>query len=385
MKYNILLVDDMYVNRALIKTVLSNYIDNINYLEAADGRKAIELINEKSIDLIILDLLLPDVDGYEILNEIKKKETTKNIPVIINSSIQEVESMQTTLGLGALDYFIKPLTVEQMKTIVPIKVRNALLYNDQRKLLVKMNEQIKEELRLASILQTSLIPEFGEYSNGKLYGIYKPSKEIGGDIYDCIQVGESLWFIIADVTGHGVASAMVSVMIKAAFTNAVRHLGTPKEVLENMNNTFCNMLGEENDILFSAFVGVIKEGRLYYSNAGHPYPVVLRNDAKKVELLNMDGHVIGFFNEITLEEKDIEFEKGDCIFCYTDGLFDISSSDDEKDWDYMLNVLKKNRSLIDKEPKKFLDQILDTVRKTEKDSYKDDITLMLITSDFKEG
>ncbi len=162
MLYKILVVDDMVVNRKLMKKVLKNSVEEVYFYEAEDGFQAIDLVREKDIDLVILDLMMPGKDGYQVLREIKGNAETKEIPVIVNSAVDDMTSIKETLSLGALDYFTKPITADQMKVIIPLKVRNALKYYEQRKELIKVNEKMLQELKIANVLQKALITEKGE-------------------------------------------------------------------------------------------------------------------------------------------------------------------------------------------------------------------------------
>src|SRR5690606_4628805 len=106
------------------------------------------------------------------------------------------------------EYFTKPLTLEQLEVVLPIKVQNALKSYEQHKLLKQMNQRLREELKFANALQHTLIVEHKDLEDGVMTGKYVPCSEIGGDFYDCVQTDDGLWFIVADVSGHGVAAAM---------------------------------------------------------------------------------------------------------------------------------------------------------------------------------
>lgn len=126
MAYQILLVDDVLLNRKVVKVALSALPD-VTFLEAADGVNALELIHSQAIDLIILDIVMPGGEaGFEILREVKASVLYKHIPVIVYSAVSDATSIKQALELGACDYLVKPLKPQELQTILPEKVREAL-------------------------------------------------------------------------------------------------------------------------------------------------------------------------------------------------------------------------------------------------------------------
>jgi diguanylate cyclase (GGDEF)-like protein len=145
MEYNVLVVDDVPLNRKIIMATLKN-IEGIVFHEAANGKQALEYILKDDIDLVILDLMMPEMDGFEVLKELKSKENISEIPVIVLSALDSLDIIEKALEMGAYDYFAKPLTSDQMRVVIPLKVRNALKSSQQRKLLNQTNERLRREM-----------------------------------------------------------------------------------------------------------------------------------------------------------------------------------------------------------------------------------------------
>ncbi|MCC5466439.1 response regulator [Pelosinus baikalensis] len=156
MKNSILIVDDLTFNRKQIKAVLKD-MQQIEFYDAEDGFQAIKEVEDNDIDLIILDLMMPGKDGFDVLRELKADAKYKDIPIIVYSGMDNIDSINQALELGAYDYFSKPLTMEQIQFVVPVKVKNALDSYVQRKALLRMHEKMKLELMLANVLQQTLI------------------------------------------------------------------------------------------------------------------------------------------------------------------------------------------------------------------------------------
>lgn len=320
--YKILIVDDMLVNRKLMKKVLVDTVKNAEFIDAEDGFQALDCLNKQEIDLVILDLMMPGKDGYEVLSDMKDDPRLSDIPVIVNSAITDMESIKKTLEMGAMDYFTKPITPDQMKVIIPLKATNALKFYEQRKELKRMNNRMKNELKIASVLQRSLIRTHDEFKRARIYQKYMACEELGGDLFDFVEREDCSWFMIADITGHGVAAALVASMLKVVFNNAIRSHKDPASVLQDINQTFYRLMSDSANLCFSVFVGRIEDNAITYSNAGHPYPILIKKQVDQWEMLEINGYLIGLFDDAEYENKTAEWAAGEAIVTYTDGLFE---------------------------------------------------------------
>ena len=376
----ILIVDDMPVNRKLMKKVLRDTVGDIEFIDAEDGFQALEFLDRYDIDLVILDLMMPGKDGYQVLREIKEQEALKDIPVIVNSAVDDMASIKQTLTLGAIDYFTKPITPDQMKVIIPLKVHNALKFYEQKKELVKANEKMMQEMKIASLLQQALITEKQDLDKVRVTSKYIPSSQIGGDFHDCVEMDDKVWFIIADVTGHGVAAAMVSSMVKVIFNHVIQESKTPKEVLEQINHTFYHMMSDNRHLCFSAFVGLIEGDRLTYANAGHPYAGLYRGQRDEVESLEQNGFLIGVFEDTDYEDVITAIASGDVLIAYTDGLYEtkLGEGGSSNSHETVFEEMKKHKGLISSSQEAFMKAMIRSFGKFEDGDFEDDVALMMI-------
>ncbi len=377
--YKILVVDDMSVNRKLMKKVLSDTVDDIEFVDAENGFQAMECMEKHDIDLVILDLMMPGKDGYEVLSEMKQIQRFADVPVIVNSAISDMESIKKTLELGAMDYFTKPITPEQMKVIIPLKATNALKFYEQRKKLTEINRHMKRELKIAAMLQLSLIRSKDTFKRLEAFQKYVPCDELGGDIYDCVEMGDKDWFMIADITGHGVAASMVASMLKVVFNHAIQANEDPASVLKEINLTFYHIMGDDVNLCFSVFVGMIQGDTITFANAGHPYPVLVKKNLENWQFLEVNGYLIGLFEEGNFENQTAFWEPGEAILTYTDGLFeDPRNPEQSKSYKSVI----KHASLLDKRalsnPALFLEQLLASFGKMDKNQIEDDVALLYL-------
>ena len=378
MGYNVLIADDFDVNRKLIEAFLKNRIDGINFFEAEDGVQALNIISETDIDLIILDLVMPEKGGFAVLEELSAHTAYKEIPVIVNSSLEDMDSVRKALEQGAVDYFTKPLGQDEINITMPLKVRNALKYYEQKKFRNRLNRQMEEELAFAGRFQASLMEETKNLPSACMHGKYVPCNKVGGDFYDCAQYEDAFWFIIADASGHGVVAAMVSSMVKTIFTHFVQHVSRPDEMLEYMNKSFCGIFGKDNDIFCSAFIGCIKGSSLYFSNAGHYYPFLYNDREGTLQILDQNGLLLGLVKNTEYKSREISIEPGDAVITYTDGLCDIGSKGSILNCDDIHRRALDYIDILRNDPVKFIDAFVESFRDKTAENNRDDATVMVI-------
>lgn len=385
MPYHILIADDTAFNRKLVKNILSHNLKDAVFEEANNGLEVLDIVSEHSIDLIILDLIMPILDGYETLRKLKNDERFQSIPVIVNSAITEIESIQHTLQEGAVDYFTKPLSEDDMNIILPLKARNALLLYEQNQTIINLNKHINDELIYANSFANSILPKSNRFQSVEFFTKYYPSLAIGGDFFDCIEQNGRFYFIVADVTGHGIAAGMASSMLKILYRKAVEaEPSLPHQILDNMNQSIFQCFdfsGMDNYIAFTAFTGMIENNQLAYSNAGHPYPVIYRADTTQFEVVKQNGFLVGMLEEATYETDYVQLSKDDLILLYTDGLFCAGVHSDFKNWDKVPLVSSQFKKTLVENPELFMDEIYKSFHVIHQEGdkeYNDDVSLMLI-------
>jgi phosphoserine phosphatase RsbU/P len=374
----ILIVDDVAMNRKLMRGVLQRSIDTKRIIEAESGIRALELLRTDNVGVVILDIMMPEMDGIEVLSRIKDNPKTSNIPVIMCSAIHELESIEDALSRGALDYFTKPLKEEDMRIMLPLKVKNALEFFEAKRELIHYADHIKEEMKLAEKVQKSMITNHFETDRIEVFGRYEPCEEIGGDMFCMKQQDEKFWFMIADISGHGISSAMTSTMINVIFNTAVSSCNQVDELLAKINRTMFQVFGYHDVILLSAFVGLIEEDQLSYANAGHPYPILIRQRDHKVEGLENKGFLLGMFEDATFEKMTTKMGAEDLLLLYTDGLFDNGKAEAFSNWNAVKFFCKKHISEIELQEGVFLDQMLMEFSSNGEEKFIDDVALMLI-------
>ena len=375
---NVLVVDDVSMNRKIVKSILLQSVEDIAVIEAENAFVAMDELKRGGISIVILDIMMPVKDGIELLTEIKAEAELKNIPVIMCSALHELDMIQKTLNLGALDYFTKPLTEEQMKITLPLKVRNALEYYEQQSEILKYYDNLRREMRLAGNIQKAMISEYSKLTESEMYGKYIPCQEIGGDFFSSKQVNGNMWFMMADVSGHGIAAAMISSMLNVVFSTSIAYCGAPGDVLKSINERLCEIFMGTDYGLVSAFVGCIRGETFQYANAGHPYPVFFQKKTHTIEELKIDGFLLGMFKEEGYDTQTKVIEEGDTIILYTDGLFDKGEEEGCVNWVLVSDYCNRNKDKLLEPLTNFLENIIDYFENRENRVFIDDVAIMAI-------
>ena len=275
----ILIVDDMTVNRDMLRDILERHFPETIVYEAENGVRGLAMLDEIPVDLVLLDLHMPVMDGYEMNRRMRLDSMLSHIPVIISSSMVDIGKIRKTLDEGATDYFIKPLSEVEREINLPLKIKNSLLVHQQDLIIEDMSKRLISDFKSAKKFQEIILPVSEKVENFTTSIVYKPSMGISGDFFDFFERDGRLYFMMADVTGHGIVAGMVSSMIKVLFREESKDPDKgPGEIVASMNKRIFEIFNMDKcgkHLIFTAFVGMIDDNTLRYCNAGQPHPVFI--------------------------------------------------------------------------------------------------------------
>ena len=379
---HILVVDDNEGNRDLLVRLLERrgYVA----ITAEDGRQALELLGKHNVDLVLLDVMMPEMDGYEVLERMKAHERWRHVPVVMISALTELESVVRCIKMGAEDYLPKPFNSVLLRARIGACLEKKQLRDKEQQYLKALEESqahLKAELGEAADYVRSLIPEplEGEIA---AHWIFVPSTDLGGDLlgYHWLD-GDHLALFLLDVAGHGVGAALLSVSVG----NALRTLtlpnvdfGDPSAVLRGLNDAF--PMEEHNYKYFTAWYGVYKKStrELTFANGGHPPPFLLSmsgDDPPSVERLESTGLVIGGFPDVSFGVESLQIAPGSQLYVFSDGAYEVMRPDGTE-----MGLGELERIITDEAGSEAqLDNILRRIREVRgQDSFDDDLTLLRV-------
>lgn len=351
---SILIVEDEPGNVKILNSLLSG---SYNITVAETGEKAEEILSAGNIpDLILLDIVMPGKDGYEVCENIKKMPGAEDVPVIFLSGKTDTKEIVKGFRAGAVDFVTKPFKPQELLT----RVETQLDLLESKKELERANQQLRDRnyeiekgMEFARLLQRKLLPSYSpEASWIKSAFSFIPMDKVGGDFYDYNLKDDSLELFIADVSGHGLPGAIFSTITKVTKEQADNN-NSPSAILTQLNSIMNRYTFD--GYFITAFSSVLdrKTMKMKFSSAGHTPALVLRGGSDEILELKTRGTPLGAFENYEYAESEIKMESGDRIIIYTDGITECSRYIYGKTemWgdDSFLEFLNKNRSLSPEE------------------------------------
>jgi len=316
----ILVVDDTPLNISVITGALK---DTYRTKVATSGAKALAIAAaDEKPDLILLDVMMPEMDGYEVCRRLKADPMTREIPVIFLTAQTEAEDETRGFQAGAVDYVHKPFSPAVMKA----RVHTHLVLRETREKLAQQLLTIQKELETARLIQQSILPETVPHIDGlDIAARYIPMAAVAGDFYDFILVdNERIGILVADVSGHGMPAALIASMLKIALAAQAVHADDPARVLQGLNQALCGKF--QHHYVTAAYVFVdMKKRTLTYAGAGHPPLLMWGRGSAEVRDVTENGLFLGKFDFATYSSVEIPISAGDHGLLYTDGISETNN------------------------------------------------------------
>jgi serine phosphatase RsbU (regulator of sigma subunit) len=316
---DILVVDDMPSNLRLLSQTLAE--KGYGVRTVTSGPRALESARTSPPDLILLDVRMPDMDGYEVCAKLKKDQRTAQIPIIFISALDQVEDKVQAFQFGGVDYITKPFQVEE----VLARTETHLSLRRLQESLEVINQRMQREFMLAGAVQSSFLPSaMPEIPSWQLTASLRSARETSGDFYDIIQLPDGLYgLLIADVVDKGVPAALLMAMSwSLIWSYAIQHPDAPHAIFEEVNRRLLLHLGGSH--FLTCFYAILnpETGSLAYCNAGHPPPLHLKNQKGEIDQLGRTGPPLGVLEESQWDTRELLIESGETLILYTDGVTD---------------------------------------------------------------
>jgi len=330
---NLLVVDDNAENSHLLARTLER--QGHRTMEVQNGLEALAVLAEKPVDLVLLDVLMPELDGYETLKRIKADAKLRHIPVIMISALDELQSVVRCIEAGAEDYLPKPFDPTLLRARVGASLDKKRFRDQEQAYLRQIDEtrqRLQSELQEAARYVSGILPEPTD-TPFRIRWSYNPSMELGGDSFGYHWIDDDHFAIyLLDVCGHGVGAALLSVAaINVMRTMSLQNVDfrEPAEVLRGLNDTF--PMEKHNNMYFTIWYGVYHKGtgRLRHVSGGHPPAVLFAPGDSEPRLLRSPGMLIGAIPGATFQSQEMELPPGSrlCVFC--DGAYEIRRDEEE--------------------------------------------------------
>ncbi len=337
----ILIVDDKEPNIRLLERLLSQ-AGYTSVRSTTDPTEVCELHRANRFDLILLDLQMPVMDGFEVMEGLKAIEGNGYLPVIAITA-QPAHKLRA-LDAGAKDFISKPFDLVELRA----RVRNILevrLYSNELSGTIKVLEEMREalriktleeqrlrdrELNLAQQTQESLLPAALPACENFAFEAYsQPTRYVGGDFYDFLQLESGQWTgILADVSGKGIPAALLSSMTLGALSSEFRSGVASHEALARVNRLIRERSMPSQFVTLFQFL-LNPDGAGEFISAGHNAVYLHRTATGRIEQLESDSHFLGMFDFATWQSRPFHLNTGDTLIVYSDGLTDAENPSGE--------------------------------------------------------
>ena len=317
----VLIVDDLRSSRMLIGSVLKAAgFTNLDY--AVDGVDALERFQENEPDVVVLDIVMPRMDGFGVCHEIRNT-LNSDVPILIQSGVQEGNQRVRAFDEGASDLVSKPINAAELVSRLKLHIERRRMIDR----LQRYQHRMEEELHAAESMQMSLLKtpeqlaELTAPRGAEVEAFYRASHKLGGDLWEAFAVDENRFgLLMFDLSGHGVTAAINAFRLHM-LVNSYKTLRTdPAAWLAQVSNDLYSMLPVEH--FSTGFYGIFdrRDRSLTYAGAGAPTPVLIRGD----EAIELDGSgvIMGCLPSSEYETRRIQLQPGDQLCLYSDALYE---------------------------------------------------------------
>lgn len=346
----ILIVDDEPLNIDVLHNLLK---EDYKIMAAINGKQALKVaLSDSPPDLILLDIMMPEMDGYEVCSLLKSEEKTKNIPVIFVTAMGQITDETKGLEVGAIDYLTKPISPPivqaRIKTHLELKKRRDELQKAYN-VIESQKKRMQDELDFGRDIQMSMVPQefpaFPDRNELSIHAILHPAKEVGGDFYDYFFIDENrICICVGDVSGKGVPAALFMAVTRTLVRARASDEFSTASIITRVNDE----LSQDNKqcmfvTVFLAILDVVS-GVLTYTNGGHNPPIIRSAQNETFLLDNRHGPVLGAVSGLTYKEDFYQLQKDDLLFLFTDGITEAMNPENSFFGDnHLLELISKSK------------------------------------------
>lgn len=324
---SVLIVDDNPFNRRMLEALISTL--GVGRLHSAeDGIQGLAAIAAHRPDLVLLDVMMPRMDGFEMCRRLRADHTLSDLPVLFVTALDDAKSRAACFAAGGNDVVSKPIEAEEVLARVRVHLQNALL-------MARINadrSRVREELDAAREAQETLVPTAAQLAairrrhNLSVKGVVENSSELGGDFWTFYEAGpQRLGILAADFSGHGLPAAFNVFRLHVLLSRLPRRPPPPAVLLAELNGELKALLKPGQ---FAAlFVGLIDllDGSLTYAGAATTAPILIENGVPR--FLPLAGPPLGAFDDAEYEEYRVAFPTGAALLVYSDALVESLAGD----------------------------------------------------------
>ena len=323
----LLVVDDNEDNRYTLLQRLKRH-GYSNLATATNGREALAMLAAQPFDLVLLDVTMPEMNGYEVLERVKEDPHLRRVPVIMISALDQIDSVVRCIELGAEDYLAKPFNPTLLKARVGATLEKKRLRDEIDAYLARIERELDWARRVQLGMVADRFPAPTLERPVDLFGTLLPARQVGGDLFDFFwRDDHRLCLVIADVSDKGAAAALFMArtktlvrMVGTLLVDAQGQLASLDTVATRVNAELCRDNGEGMFVTLVLGELDLRTLGLRYCNAGHPPPYVIDAAGRAARLDGGRGKAMGIRPHFPYAAAEHQLAPGDTVFLYTDGI-----------------------------------------------------------------
>jgi sigma-B regulation protein RsbU (phosphoserine phosphatase) len=366
----ILIVDDVRANvDVLVEALRGEYKLGV----ALDGTTALRNVEKSPPDLVLLDIMMPGLDGYEVCRQLRAQESTREIPVMFLSSLEDVKNKAQGFEVGGNDYLTKPFEVLEVKARVRSLLK-AKAYADA------VREAMARDLRIAREIQMGILPADPDGAikgtGLHVHAVIEPAREVGGDLYEVLRASNDRVVVaLGDVSGKGIPAALFMAVAVTVLRTLARQFDHPDEILRRLNDELAEQNPRGMFVTMQCLVFDLAKRSVSCAGAGHHCLAVLSPDRPPRLACPSTGRPAGLMPHNEIERETFPLSSGDTFVLFSDGVSEaMNQGEDFYGEDRLLAALSDGRGAT---PAETVTRVLGDVRTfTAGAKQNDDITIL---------
>jgi sigma-B regulation protein RsbU (phosphoserine phosphatase) len=321
----ILIVDDNPTNLDIIQARLR--ANKYEVITAADGEAGLAMAREKQPDLMLLDIMMPKMDGIEVCRRIKEDSSLPFMPIIMVTAKADSKDVVAGLEAGGDEYLTKPVD----HAALVARVESMLRIKELHDTVLEQSAQLRVQLETATKIQSLFWPKIPELKGGgHIWAISVPANYVGGDLYDVIPLpDESLLAYVADVSDKGVPAALIMAALSTKIRSEAQDQSEVDKLLETVNSSMYSLTSEEG---FFATIALARywpsSGKMQFALGGHLSPLWITNGEIR-NLPHVEGMSLGITPDVHYGTKEILLSPGESMLFFTDGVVEAENRNNE--------------------------------------------------------
>jgi phosphoserine phosphatase RsbU/P len=368
----ILIVDDVKANVDVLVNALR---DEYKLSVALDGTAALRSIEKKLPDLVLLDIMMPGLDGYEVCRQLRANEATRELPVMFLSALEDVQNKARGFEVGGNDYLTKPFEMLEVQARVRSLLK-AKAYADA------VREAMARDLRIAREIQMGILPpDLSAATNGTgldVHAVIEPAREVGGDLYEVLRVSDRRVVVaLGDVSGKGIPAALFMAVALTVLRTLAADVAEPDDILRRLNDELCARNPRGMFVTLQCLVFDLERRRVSCASAGHHQLAIVSPGLPPRLAIPSSGRPAGLLPANPIQRETLPLEAGDTFVLFSDGVSEaMDTKDDFYGEERLLGALAAAASGT---PREMVSQVMADIRRfTAGAKQSDDITVLAV-------